>query len=45
MEVKWKKYGREIKVPALLLLNSWSNSGATPEGIFFNYQDEDVERI
>ena len=35
--------GKEIRVPALLLLNSWSNSGATPEGIFFNYQDEDVD--
>lgn len=35
--------GREIKVPALLLLNSWSNSAATPEGIFFNYKDEDID--
>ena len=35
--------GREIRVPALLLLNSWSNSAATPEGIFFNYKDEDID--
>jgi|GEM_PF-1777417 len=35
--------GREIKVPALLLLNSWSNSAATPEGIFFNYKDENID--
>lgn len=35
--------GRHIRVPALLLLNSWSNSAATPEGIFYNYYKEDVD--
>ncbi len=35
--------GREIRVPALLLLNSWSNNAATPEGIFFNYKYENVD--
>ena len=35
--------GREIKAPALLLLNSWSNSLAEPEGIFFNYKHEDID--
>ena len=28
--------GRLINVPALLLLNSWSNSMAEPEGLFYN---------
>jgi len=35
--------GREIQVPAFLLLNSWSNKFAEPEGIFFNYKHEDID--
>lgn len=35
--------GREIQVPAFLLLNSWSNTFAEPEGIFFNYKHEDID--
>ncbi len=35
--------GREIRVPALLLLNSWSNCLAEPEGLFFNYRDENID--
>ncbi|MBO5690772.1 MAG: hypothetical protein J6R96_02805, partial [Spirochaetaceae bacterium] len=35
--------GREIKIPALLLLKSWTNSGATPEGLFQNYYKEDLD--
>ena len=35
--------GREIKIPALLLLKSWTNSGATPEGLFHNYYKEDLD--
>ena len=34
--------GRLINVPALLLLNSWSNSMAEPEGLFYNYRHEDI---
>ena len=35
--------GRLINVPALLLLNSWSNSMAEPEGLFYNYRHEDID--
>ena len=35
--------GRLINVPALLLLNSWSNSMAEPEGLFYNYRNEDID--
>jgi len=30
-------------VPALLLLNSWSNDMAEPEGLFYNYRHEDID--
>ena len=36
-------YGRLINVPALLLLNSWSNDMAEPEGLFYNYRHEDID--
>ena len=35
--------GMIIRVPAFLLLNSWSNTFATQEGIFFNYKYEDID--
>ena len=35
--------GRLINVPALLLLNSWSNDMAEPEGLFYNYRHEDID--
>ena len=35
--------GRLINVPALLLLNSLSNSMAEPEGLFYNYRNEDID--
>ena len=35
--------GRLINVPALLLLNSWSNDMAEPEGLFYNYRNEDID--
>lgn len=35
--------GRLINVPALLLLNSLSNSMAEPEGLFYNYRHEDID--
>ena len=35
--------GRLINVPALLLLNSWSNSMAEPEGLFYNCRNEDID--
>lgn len=35
--------GMIIRVPAFLLLNSWSNSFVTQEGIFFNYKYEDID--
>lgn len=42
---KWFVQGEilEIKIPALLLLKSWTNSGATPEGLFHNYYKEDLD--
>jgi len=36
-------YGSQIRVPALLLLNSWSNGLAEPEGLFYNYRHEDID--
>ena len=43
----WKWFVRgeilEIKIPALLLLKSWTNSGATPEGLFHNSYKEDLD--
>ena len=36
-------YGSQIRVPALLLLNSWSNDMAEPEGLFYNYRHEDID--
>lgn len=35
--------GRLINVPALLLLKSWSNDMAEPEGLFYNYRNEDID--
>ena len=35
--------GRLINVPALLLLNSWSNDMAEPEGLFYNYRHENID--
>ena len=35
--------GRIINVPAILLLNSWSNDMAEPEGLFYNYRHEDID--
>ena len=35
--------GMIIRLPAFLLLNSWSNTFATQEGIFFNYKYEDID--
>ena len=42
---KWFVQGEilEIKIPALLLLKSWTNSGATPEDLFHNYYKEDLD--
>lgn len=34
--------GRQIQLPALLLLKSWTNTFGTPEGIFYNYYKEDL---
>ena len=36
-------YGSQIRVPALLLLNSWSNGLAEPEVLFYNYRHEDID--
>ena len=33
---------RQITVPALILINSWQNKIATPEGLFYNYLKEDL---
>jgi hypothetical protein len=35
--------GRQIQLPALLLLKSWTNTFGTPEGIFYNYYKEDLD--
>lgn len=34
---------RVVIVPAIILLNSWINSLATPEGLFYNYDKENIE--
>lgn len=34
---------RQISVPALMLINSWKNKLATPEGLFYNYLGENID--